>query len=99
MAQVNAVALGLPLVRPVRGATSIATDAYGRTIGSLRADCTSDGVLVASVPAARVGTLFFHTGDLVPFAALAFCLLVAARMIVNAASRRAGPPRSAPLER
>jgi apolipoprotein N-acyltransferase len=76
MALVNAVAVGLPMVRPVRGATSIASDAYGRLLGSLRADGVTDGVLVARVPAARVPTLFFKTGDLLPFAALAFCLVV-----------------------
>jgi len=80
MALVNAVAMGLPLVRPVRGATSIASDGYGRVLGSLRADGASDGVLVASVPAARVPTLFFRTGDLLPLAAIALCLLVLGKL-------------------
>jgi apolipoprotein N-acyltransferase len=90
MALVNAVAVGLPLVRPVRGATSIASDAYGRVLGSLRADGASDGVLVASVPAARVPTLFFRTGDLLPLAALAFCLLAVGRMIARSRRRVEG---------
>jgi len=80
MALVNAVAMGLPLVRPVRAATSIASDAYGRLLASLRADGATDGVLVASVPAARVPTLFFRTGDLLPLAAAAFCLLVIGKL-------------------
>jgi apolipoprotein N-acyltransferase len=80
MALVNAVAMGLPLVRPVRGATSIVSDAYGRVLGSLRADGAGDGVLVASVPTARVPTLFFRTGDLLPLAGAAFCLLVLGRL-------------------
>ncbi len=80
MALVNAVSMGLPLVRPVRAATTIASDAYGRVLGSLRADGVNEGVLVASVPAARVPTLFSRTGDLLPLAAIAFCLLVVARL-------------------
>jgi apolipoprotein N-acyltransferase len=80
MALVNAVAMGLPLVRPVRAATSFASDAYGRVLGSLRADGGSDGVLVASVPAARVPTLFSFTGDLLPLAALVFSILVLGRL-------------------
>ena len=38
MALMNAVAVGLPMVRPVRAATSIASDQYGRLLGSMRAD-------------------------------------------------------------
>ena len=34
MALMNAVAVGLPMVRPVRAATSIATDQFGRLLGS-----------------------------------------------------------------
>jgi len=80
MALVNAVSMGLPMVRPVRAATSIISDAYGRLLGSLRADGASEGVLVGSVPAARVPTLFFRTGDLLPLAAIAFCLVVFAQL-------------------
>jgi apolipoprotein N-acyltransferase len=79
MAMMNAVAAGLPMVRPVRAATSIVTDAYGRLRGSLRADEDGDGVLVATVPAARVPTLYARTGEVAPVLALLFCVLVAIR--------------------
>jgi apolipoprotein N-acyltransferase len=81
MALVNAVAAGLSMVRPVRAATTIATDQYGRLLGSMRADGESDGVLVATVPTARVPTIFARTGDLVPFVAMVFCLFAIVRML------------------
>ena len=81
MAMMNAVAVGLPMVRPVRGATSIATDQYGRVLGSLRADGSSDGVMVAVVPGKRVPTLYARTGEIVPLVALVFCALAVALAI------------------
>jgi apolipoprotein N-acyltransferase len=81
MALVNAVAVGLPMVRPVRAATSIMSDQYGRLLGSMRADGETDGVLVANVSAARAPTLFFRTGEWVPFAAMALCLLVIVKLL------------------
>jgi len=87
MALVNAVAVGLPLVRPVRAATTIASDQFGRLIGSMRADGSSDGVLVVDVPGERVPTLYAKTGEIVPLAALAFCLFVAARLLLARRTR------------
>jgi apolipoprotein N-acyltransferase len=72
MARTNAVAVGLPMVRPVRAATSIVTDAHGRVLGSLRADSATRGVLVADVVAARVPTAYARIGEVVPLAALAY---------------------------
>ena len=80
MALMNAVAVGLPMVRPVRAATSIATDQYGRVLGSLRADALSDGVIVVAVPTERVRTMYTFTGEIVPLFALAFCMIVVVRM-------------------
>ena len=71
------------------GFPEIASDAYGRVLGSLRADGASDGVLVASVPAARVPTLFFRTGDLLPLAAIALCLLVLGKLSRSVGAARA----------
>jgi apolipoprotein N-acyltransferase len=88
MAMMNAVAVGLPMVRPVRDATSIATDQYGRVLGSMRADGSSDGVMIVAVPGKRVSTLYARTGEIVPLVALAFCVLAAAFAIV-APRRRA----------
>jgi len=81
MALVNAVAVGLPMVRPVRAATSIMSDPYGRVLASRRADSRTDGVLVADVPAQVVPTLYASTGEVVPLGALGFCVLVAAALV------------------
>ncbi len=75
MALMNAVAVGLPMVRPVRAATSIATDQYGRLLAALGADNVGDGVLIAAVPAQRVPTLYARTGEVLPIVALLFCAL------------------------
>jgi apolipoprotein N-acyltransferase len=78
----NAVAVGLAMVRPVRAATSFATDQYGRVLGSLRADGSSDGIMVVAVPGKRVPTLYARTGEIVPLVALVFCVLAAVLAIV-----------------
>lgn len=75
MALMNAVAVGLPMVRPVRAATSFASDQVGRVLASQRADGQSDGVMIASVPTERVQTLYAWTGEVVPLLALTFCVL------------------------
>ena len=82
MALMNAVAVGLPMVRPVRAVTTIASDQYGRLLGTLRADGASDGVLVVDVPGERVPTLYARTGEVVPLLALVFCLLAMVRLVV-----------------
>jgi apolipoprotein N-acyltransferase len=90
MAMMNAVAVGLPMVRPVRAATSFATDQYGRVLGSLRADGLNDGVMVVAVPGKRVSTLYAKTGEIVPLLALAFCVVSIALAIVVPRRRSAG---------
>ena len=82
MALMNAVAVGLPIVRPVRAATSIASDQYGRLLASLRADGTSDGVMVVAVPGERVPTLYTRIGEVVPLLALAFCVLAMVHVLL-----------------
>jgi apolipoprotein N-acyltransferase len=79
MALMNAVAVGLPMVRPVRAATSIASDAYGRILGSMRADARGDGVLVVAMPGERIPTLYASAGEYVPPTALLFCLVLIVR--------------------
>jgi len=76
MSLMNAVAVGLPMMRPARSATSIATDQYGRVLGSMRSDGLTDGVLVVAVPAARLRTLYARTGEALPMLGLVFCALV-----------------------
>jgi len=81
MALMNAVAAGLPMMRPVRAATSIATDPYGRLLGSMRADGGAGGVMVVDMPAGRVETVYARTGELVPIFALAYCLWPAIALV------------------
>ena len=76
MALMNAVAAGVSMVRPVRAATTIASDPYGRLLATLRADAGGDGVMVADVPAGGVRTLYARLGEVVPLAALALCAFV-----------------------
>jgi apolipoprotein N-acyltransferase len=75
MAIMNAVATGLPMVRPVRAATSIATDQFGRLLASLPAGESTDGVMVVPMPSARVRTVYTTTGEVVPLVALAFSVV------------------------
>jgi hypothetical protein len=65
------------------------TDQYERVLGSLRADGSSDGVMVASVPGKRVPTFYARTGEIVPLVALAFCVLAPALAIVAPRRRSA----------
>lgn len=81
MALMNAVAVGLPMVRPVRAATSIVSDQYGRLLGSMRADGATDGVSVVAVPTERVPTFYARTGEIVPIICLACCALVLVRLV------------------
>jgi apolipoprotein N-acyltransferase len=87
MALVNAVAAGLPMMRPVRAATSIASDPFGRLIGTLRADGASGGVLVVTMPGERVATLYARTGEVVPLVAVAFCAFVIGCVLLRRRSR------------
>lgn len=95
MALMNAVAVGLPMVRPVRAATSIVADPYGRLLGSLRADAVGDGVMVVAVPTKRVPTLYARTGEVVPLLALAFIVIALIRSLLAGGVRQRldGPSR------
>src|SRR5262245_48617315 len=75
MALMNAVAVGLPMVRPVRAATSIATDQFGRLLATLRSDGVSEGVMVVAVPVSRVHTLYGRTGEVIPLLGVAFSVV------------------------
>lgn len=86
MAVMNAVASGVSLVRPVRAATSMAIDPYGRLIGSMPAGAPGEGVLVSAIPGGKVRTLYAKTGELVPIASLAFAIVTLLRL----ALRRSG---------
>ncbi len=95
MALMNAVAVGLPMVRPVRAATSIASDQYGRLLASLRADASGDGVMVVAVPTVRVPTLYTRTGELVPLVAAAFVALALIQVLrMRPRARSSGSPHT-----
>ncbi|MEN3792758.1 apolipoprotein N-acyltransferase [Fulvimarina sp. MAC3] len=68
MANVTAVALGLPLVRSANTGISVVTDAFGREIGGLGLGVT--GNLVASLPAETVVTIYRTYGDRIFFVLL-----------------------------
>jgi apolipoprotein N-acyltransferase len=86
MAVMNAVAAGVSLMRPVRAATSLATDQFGRLIGSMPAGSQGEGILVSEIPGGRVQTLYAKAGELVPLASLAFVMVTLLRL----ALRRSG---------
>lgn len=90
MALMNAVAAGLSMVRPVRAATSIASDPYGRVLGSMRADGSNDGVMVVAVPGGPVPTIYARTGEVVPLVALAFCAFAVVWLLGQVRSRTPG---------
>ncbi len=92
MALINATAVGLSMVRPARAATSIVSDQYGRIVAAMRADSASAGVLVADVPGERVPTFYAKSGELVPNAALGYCLFILADLVRVAWKRRPRGP-------
>jgi apolipoprotein N-acyltransferase len=87
MAIMNAVAAGVSLMRPVRGATSVATDQYGRWIGSMPAGAPGEGVLVSTIPGGQVPTFYAKTGEIVPLASLALVAVTLIRMAITRSSK------------
>jgi apolipoprotein N-acyltransferase len=81
MARMHAVAVGLPIMRPVRASTSIATDQYGRILGSLPWQGSGDGVFVVPMRGERVPTIYSKTGELLPLISLGFTILVLIKFI------------------
>lgn len=63
MAAFRAVENGAALVRPARWGTSLAVDAYGRTLASMDHFAAQDRVMVAQVPIQGVPTLYAALGD------------------------------------
>lgn len=81
MARYNAVSAGVSMVRSVRGATSFASDPYGRVRATQRFGETGDGVMIATVPVNKVETLYARTGDVLPLITAAFCVLTVALLV------------------
>jgi apolipoprotein N-acyltransferase len=67
MAQIRGIEGGYSVLRPVRWATSTASDAYGRVRGSLSAFEGNDNVLVAGVPTTHVATIYSRAGNVLPW--------------------------------
>jgi apolipoprotein N-acyltransferase len=91
MAMLSAVAAGVSLLRPVRAATTIATDQYGRLLGSMPAGGQGVGVLVSTIPGGQVRTLYARTGELVPPASLVFVVLTLLRLALAKSGKGRSP--------
>jgi apolipoprotein N-acyltransferase len=63
MTRLRAIESGVSVVRPVRWATSMAFDAYGRTRGSLPYFERNNRILLVQVPTEPVKTLYARIGD------------------------------------
>ena len=72
MATVRAVEGGYALLRPVRGATSIAVDGYGRVRASMSYFEDNSHIMMASLPMQRVETLYTKTGDVFVYLLMLF---------------------------
>ncbi|MFT4626657.1 MAG: apolipoprotein N-acyltransferase [Myxococcota bacterium] len=83
MASVRAIESGYAMIRPVRWATTLATDAHGRVRGAATWS-SGDRILVADVPVTPVPTVYASIGDVLPGSALGVVLWV----LVLAARRR-----------
>jgi apolipoprotein N-acyltransferase len=67
MARMRAIENGFSLFRPVSGATSLATDSYGRVLASRNFYGDAEKVLVAYLPRNGTTTLYALVGDFFPW--------------------------------
>lgn len=81
MARVRAIEGGMSVVRPVRDATSMMFDGYGRERASLGAWEDNDGIIVGTVPTRHIRTLYTLLGDWPAMIAAGFLLLVLAKAL------------------
>ncbi len=81
MATVRAIEGGYALLRPVREATTIATDAYGNIRASMSYFEKNDRIMIALLPTKRVSTLYSKVGDIFPMILLLFVGFVVIRYI------------------
>ena len=63
MAVLRAIENGVALMRPTADGVGIATDAYGRTLGSVGYLRSGGATLVAHLPVRGVRTLYSHWGN------------------------------------
>lgn len=81
MTRVSAIQGGLSVVRPVRWATSMAFDQYGRGRASMSAWELNDKIMMATVPVEPVPTLYRVLGEWPPLLCGMFLLVMAAKML------------------
>lgn len=94
LARVRAIEGGFSVLRPVRAATSAAIDPWGRFRATLSAWEENDRILVATVPARRIPTLYAAVGD-GPVVALALLLALGGLALTTSApARRRCSPRA-----
>lgn len=79
MAIVRAIEGGYSLLRPVRAATSLAVDPYGKLRASMSYFEENDRIMMASLPTRRVQTLYSRVGDIFPMALMLFILFTGYR--------------------
>lgn len=79
MARVRGIEGGMAVVRPVRDATSMMFDAYGRIRASLGAWEVNDGIIIGTVPTQHIDTLYTRLGDWPVVIAALFLLAAIAR--------------------
>ncbi|WP_195892547.1 nitrilase-related carbon-nitrogen hydrolase [Geotalea daltonii] len=78
MTRVSAIQGGFSVVRPVRWATSMAFDQYGRVRASMSAWEDNDRIIMATVPVGQVPTLYRLLGEWPPLLCGLFLLLLSA---------------------
>lgn len=76
MAMVRAIEGGYSLLRPVRGATSFAFDAYGHIRASMSYYEENDRIMLASLPSKKIWTLYGVVGDIFPLFLILFILFI-----------------------
>lgn len=79
MARVRAIEGGYSLLRPVRGSTSYAFDAYGNIRASMSYFEENDRIMMASLPTKKIWTLYGAVGDIFPFFLILFMVLIGIR--------------------
>ena len=86
MARFRAIEQGFSLVRGVKWGHSFACDGYGRMLASVDDRRGDNGVMVASVPARHITTVYSRIGDALAWA----CLVGLGAVAVLGVSRRRG---------
>jgi apolipoprotein N-acyltransferase len=89
MTRLRAIESGVSVVRPVRWATSMAFDAYGRIRGALPYFESNDRILLVQVPTEPVKTVYAHIGD---SAGVLYALLLCWAVASALANRRKRAP-------